>query len=144
MTNFKSAFQVGLKAAQKAEAAKKEIKEVFNDLNKQLSEASDGKLIIEIQQLTRPLPLPFNLVQQGEKYWAIVARNPKLKASPIKELAEWQIDRHGYPCKITWSGIEEYCEKKQAVETGLEHLLQDPTTAEKLQSLVNTSDMVKI
>ncbi len=122
MTDFKAAFQDGLKAAQDAELARKEINQVFKDLNKQLSEVSKGKLRIERTRLEEPKVGFLRWIgpfEPPKMYWAIVVINPKVKDSPPKELAKWSLDRAGYPCKIGWGDREEYCEDKQASIKGL-------------------------
>lgn len=140
MSDFKSAFSDGLDAAQKAEAARHEIENVFRDLNEQLAEASDGKLATERTVLERDrswftaLSSPLG---PRETYQAIVAFNPTIEGTSPKELCEWESGRGGYPCKLTWGSDEHYCEDKQALEDALSDLLRDPIVAEKLWSLIN-------
>lgn len=144
MEDFKSAFKDGLKAAHDAEMARKEIDEVFNDLNKQLTEASKGKLKIERRQLEERRAIAVRIaspLEPPETYWAIVASNPTIKDLPpiipqFKELAKWQAGRAGYPCKISWGAQEEYCEDKQALEKCLANLLRDAIVAERLDALM--------
>jgi hypothetical protein len=139
MIDFKSAFNEGLDAAQKAKAARLEIDNVFKDLNQQLTEVSEGKLTIEREQLEPPRSWVTQLaiLQPPEKYWAIVARNPTIEGSSFQELCKWESGRAGYPCKLTWGGNEHYCEDKQALENTLSNLLRDPIIAEKLISLMD-------
>jgi hypothetical protein len=140
VSNFKSAFNEGLEAAQKAKAARLEIDNVFKDLNQQLTEVSEGKLTIAQEQLELPRPWAAQLatlLEPPEKYWAIVARNPTIEGSSFQELCKWESGRAGYPCKLTWGGNEHYCEDKQALENTLSNLLRDPIIAEKLVSLMD-------
>ncbi len=145
MSNFKSAFNEGLDAAQKAEASRLEIDNVFKDLNQQLTEISEGKLTVERRQLERSQPWMIKLASPFEHsalYWAIVAHNPTIEGS-LKRLCEWESGRAGYPCKLDWDGDEYYCEDKQALEDTLSNLLRDPSIAEKLLSLIDLKDEKK-
>jgi len=140
MSDFKSAFNEGLDAAQKAEASRLEIDSVFKDLNQQLTEVSEGKLTIKRSQLDRPrnwivqMSTPF---ERAEKYWAIIAHNPTIEGSSFQKLCEWESGRAGYPCKLTWGGDEHYCDDKQSLEDTLSNLLRDPIIAERLLSLID-------
>ena len=139
MEDFKSAFMDGLKAARDAEIARKEIGEVFNNLNIQLAEVSKGKIRIErrIFEVERPLVARIALsFEPPETYLAIAAVNPTIKDSQPKELAKWQTDIAGYPCQISWGSQVEYCEDKQALERCLANLLRDAVVAERLDALM--------
>lgn len=140
MTDFKSAFNEGLNAAQKVKAARTEIDNVFKDLNQQLTEVSGGKLTIERERLARPQA--FALLNPPQRYWALVARNPIIKSSS-RELCEWDSGRAGYPCKLTWASEEHYCEDKEALKNNLSDLLRDPIIAEKMISLMDSTSTTK-
>ena len=139
MTDFKSAFKQGIDAARKAEASRNEINSVFEDLNKQLSEVSAGKLTIERRQLLRPIPSWASALERPKKYWALVAHNPLIGKSPATELCEWDSSKAGYPCKLTWDSEKRYCENKRALEDALSELLRDPIVSEKMTFLITKS-----
>ena len=146
MSDFKSAFNKGIQAAEAADAANKEIDLVFQDLNKQLAEATVGKLTIRRQLLERPrersleqyLPPsgPFEAWLPPDTYWALVAVNPKIESS-YDELCEWDSDSAGYPCTLTWGFEKHYCENKQSLEDTLSELLRDPIISRKMLTLMN-------
>ena len=139
MTDFKIAFREGLTAAEKAEQAKKEINKVFEELNKQIKEISNNKIQIEIRNFQEKLDLTEILkhpIPEIRGYPAIVAFNPKIKSSPVKQLARWAQDNRGFPCKITWNGNTKYCEDKEALEQAISELLKDPVIGEALDSLM--------
>jgi hypothetical protein len=139
MTDFKAAFEDGIKAAQQAEAAKKEIDSVFTELNKQLSEATRGKLLIERRYMPDEIVGFFISLAEFRRptHLAITARNPSIKQSEPKELSKWESGRAGYPCKVSWGGNEAYCENKEGLERVLSDLLRDPVVAGILYSLIN-------
>ena len=146
MIDYKVAFREGLTAAEKADMARKEIDSVFEQLNHEISEASDGKIVIERQ--TFYVPDTRNEVIQAfdaitsfpnqpkrPTYLAIAARNPTIPDGPVKELASWSTDRKGYPCNISWEGKTQFCEDKEALEEALAELLRDPIVGQKLYAL---------
>jgi len=142
MTDFIDAFKGGLDAAKAADRARKEIDEVFSDLDRQIIEVSEGKLSIERREyyVTKSSweALRFSFPPKSkETYWAIVAKNPTIKKTPYKELAKWQEDPVGYPCKLIWAKQEQICEDRAALEICLADLLRDPIVGERLYVLMN-------
>jgi hypothetical protein len=137
MNDYKSAFSEGLKAAERANAARKEIDQVFKDLNTQLSDITEGRIHVIREQRARNSTLKLVITLEPDYYWAIIAYNPKVGSSPNKELCEWEMGSAGYPCKMIWSGNTHYCENKQALEATLSVLLKDAIIAEKFWFLMN-------
>jgi hypothetical protein len=144
MVNFVEAYKTGLDFAELADKRKQEVDAVFKNLNEQLSEVTEGKLYISIKNSLAPdslLASPTNMLKTlltRQVYDAIVAENPFVKSSTI-ELARWEQDRSGYPCKISIisSGETIYCEDKSGLEEGLAQLLCDPAVGKILHNLVN-------
>ena len=142
MVNFVEAYKDGLNSAELAEKRKNEINSVFNDLNQQLADATNGKVFIlrmdfreEIKNKSDPRFFA-NLIMEPKYYSAIAAENKAVKNS-ARELARWAEDRAGYPCKITLDSATMYCEDKKGLENGLEKLLRDPVVGETLRKLQN-------
>jgi len=142
MTDFINAFKGGLGAAEAADRARRDIDEVFSDLDSQIREGSDGKLSIarvefEIEKSSWNALLISFPPKPKETYWAIAATNPTIKQSHESELAKWQMDPLGYPCKLSWSQNEYICVDRAALESCLADLLRDPTVGEYLYVLMN-------
>jgi len=142
MVDFITAFQEGLNAAEIADKNKREINSVFDELNRQLSEATDGKVKVVIRDnileaLSRSISL--FTVNQPKKNQAIWALNPLFQSSS-KELAIWNQDPNGYPCKISFGNKEHYCEDKSDLENTLAIMLQDPIVGETLSKLIRLSE----
>jgi hypothetical protein len=138
---FKAAFQDGLKSAQDAETARREIGEVFMELNKEISEASNGTLTIKRMLLPitpEHVTLAIALVLKNSPPESVIAAsNPKAISSEWKKLCGWSSDRAGYPCKLIYASSERYCENKQALKKCLADLLRDPVVGETLFQLMN-------
>ncbi len=136
MANFSKSFRKGLSSAKDAEANRKEIESVFQVMNDELCKETDGKVRIEVQEFDAPLRvLDLDFLKPRETYSAIAAYNPKVKESPLKELAKWSQDRAGYPCKIELGNMQTSCEDKLALEKQLAYLLEDPLVGEALYKL---------
>ena len=138
MVNFVEAYKAGLNSAELAEKRKSEINSVFNDLNKQLAEETNGKIVISRKEFVDYKDFKsYALSSLEPKYYsAIAAENPFVKNSR-KELAKWSQDRAGYPCKIILDSKTIYCEDKQGLENAIAELLRDPVVGEILYKLQN-------
>ncbi|MCI5149631.1 MAG: hypothetical protein D3916_09635 [Candidatus Electrothrix sp. MAN1_4] len=140
MIDFKESFKQGIQAAKTVDENKKEIRAVFEELNRQLSEQSKGKLRIERKDFFMNGVLQ-NVVdvlnaKRIKKYSAIAASNPEIPEADAVELARWKADRNGYPCQIDLDGEQMYCEDKVALENSLNELLRDPEVATKLYNVM--------
>ena len=137
MVNFVDAFKTGLNSAELAEKNRTEVNSVFIDLNQQLKEITDGKIVISRRQFYERGNMPPILdMIYGKTYSAIAAENPFVTNSS-KELARWSQDRSGYPCKIILGSETMYCQDKKGLENGLAELLRDPVVGETLRKLQN-------
>jgi len=138
MVDFSESFDIGISAAEDAEARRQEIADVFYDLNEQLVTPTEGKILIERVEFYEPRKsFKVSLFEVRPSYWAIAAKNPLAELSNNVELAKWKQDRAGYPCKITFGDEAIYCEDKEALERGLSVLLRDPVVGEALRNLMN-------
>jgi hypothetical protein len=151
MIDFIAAYKKGLNAAEIADKNQREIDSVFDDLNKQLAAATDGKVKIIIKGNYMSGIRAF-LAQADEdlkvinkKYTPsdekILALNPLTKVE--EGLAYWSQDRYGYPCKISYDNKVNICEDKSALEKTLATLLQDPIVGAALYKLTQGSDSVQ-
>lgn len=141
MTDYTKAFKEGLTAAKDADIARREINEVFKELDQQIRKGSDGKIAVDRRQ--------YEVRESGwqsmftiqpkvkETYWAITAHNPSFPDSPVKQLARWTPGRAGYPCKIVWGDTEMSCYDRQSLESSLAEVLRDPLVGEKIYELMN-------
>lgn len=148
MADFKKAFNIGINSAEKAERSKQQVNEVFIELNRQLAEVSNGKLAIVIVNeseasdilsgtlgsIATMLAAANNAALNAPK--VISAKNPKAKEPKYKKLAGWKQDRAGYPCVISYGSKEFYCDDKEALESSLSDLLQDPIVGDTLHKLM--------
>jgi len=144
MAEYQEAFEEGIQAAKKASAAKKEIEEVFVELNRELRDVTENKVEIRRETRTRKplweLAVTYAIRQAlgpVDKYVALVAVNPSDEGIPKKELAEWKQGRFGYPCRIISEDREVSCENREALEQALADLLREPSVGEKLFALLS-------
>lgn len=138
MADFKSAFQRGMDAAEVSERNRKEIDDVFAELNRQLDEVTSGAVEIKrtsyTERQSNPFVLAIDIYGKRDTYRALAAFHKR--SNKDRELARWHQDRNGYPCKITLGESELYCEDKEALERALAGLLSDAIVGEILQNLM--------
>lgn len=141
MVDFSESFSIGISAAERAETNREEISGVFKDLNNQLSRSTNGRIVIKrVEFYENPNLLTMDWFKTGlKKYWAIAATNPYAD-SKNEELAKWDEDRGGYPCKIRFGEYDLHCEDKEALEERLSALLRDPIVGETLHKLMQLPD----
>ena len=141
MTDFRAAFQLGQEAAMNAEMARREIDSVFKEINAQLAEPTEGKIEIYRGEFDKKSSGLFGSLTTSwpisrETYLAIAARNPKAANRGGVELARWEVERGGYPCEVSWGGVEHTCHDRESLEASLALLLKDAIVGEKLRSLM--------
>ncbi|MCF5747103.1 hypothetical protein [Pseudomonas tremae] len=152
MADFKLALKKGLDAAEKAEANRKEIESVIEELNKQLQEDTDGKLeiiqdldyadtsaavraAIFIGGLSGAVGMGNNAAHL-QKVNYLSCRNPRSENKNKLRLSEFKVGRAGYPCELKVGDEEMFCEDKQALEQALSYLLSDPVAADKMYKVM--------
>ncbi len=139
MPDYRKALRDGLKSAEDLARVKSEIAQIWKNFVKELSEETDGRINInikkEIEQETGLFAAPL-LGRQHRTYLAIVAENPKSKNKLEKELARWEQERTGYPCRIIFGDVQLRCDDAGALESALVQLLRDPIVGEKLHALM--------
>jgi hypothetical protein len=149
MTDFAAAFRQGQQAAQQAVVDKAEINEVLDALSRQLSEATDGRIVISIAEFPSLAGGIANFAIAAQQAIAggserrllkerwICARNVKAQDTSEKKLAKWERPFEGYPCTITFDNRDVRCHDRDGLERGLAEMLQDAWVGEKLRELVN-------
>tara|TARA_R100000655_G_scaffold79128_1_gene118540 strand:+ start:3909 stop:4343 length:435 start_codon:yes stop_codon:yes gene_type:complete len=135
MFDFKESFNAGMSVAEKAEENHHEINQVFDELNKQLDEISEGKIEIDIREFSIP-DNPLNVFGKRETYLSICARNPKSEMNSWKQLARWEQDSFGYPCKIKIDQATRFCGDQEALSDALSEMLSNVDVAKTLRALI--------
>ncbi|WP_139831488.1 MULTISPECIES: hypothetical protein [unclassified Pseudomonas] len=147
MVDFISSFNKGQDAAKKAEANKDEIDSVFDNMNKQLGEASSGALKVDIVFKSNPFMDFLSVTSKskaGGSYWALAAVNPLAESYEPKEIAKWKADQNGYPCLVITDAEEIYCEDKSALEKALSSLLARPEVGKVFRLVMNQKQKLEI
>jgi len=129
MPDFEKSFQAGLDAARNTQAARAEVRSVFDEFNAGLSRASGGaaKLVIEerkepISKKGNNLSIGLHFLTEYQAYDALVIQNVAAKNVSGREVARWRQYELGYPCWIAMSGREIACGDKQSLEALLSEL----------------------
>lgn len=140
MADYVKAIKKGLNAAAIADANRREIDSVFNELNRQLTEATDGKITAQIVAFSESKPRP-NLAHTPQwPYKAICVFNFSL-GEVATQLARWHQDTHGYPCKISYGNKEIYCEDKASLENALADMLRAPSVGKVLSKIITLAEI---
>lgn len=140
MPDFANALEKGFKAARRAEVARHEIDQVFDDLSKQVLKATNGKVEIfraqyEVEETGWPITMFTFPPKPKDKYLAIAASNPTIGRKSQVQLARWVPGEGGYPCTVAWHKQENICQDGASLATCLAEMLSDPIVGQKLQSL---------
>lgn len=148
MTDFREAFQTGLEAYEKAESARTEIFQVFDELARQVHEASNGRIRIErkdqlglqqiatrmIEGLTAAPSLPSN--RPPPTYEALIATIPNQRQGA--KLCDYELSQQGYPVTLVYNKnqMRVRCHDRESLEVALQSLLKHPSTGGKLRTLL--------
>lgn len=138
MVDFVTSLRAGISAAEAADRARKEILEVFEELNRQLASAFDGH--VQIKLADRPQEKVAQAVKLlADREWGnqfLLATNPNGEDGNGVELAFWSTSRDGYPCRIRLAGSEYFCEDRQGLEETLQTVLARADIGAKINSLL--------
>lgn len=145
MAKYIDSLHKGLTAAKNAEYNRKEVDSVFEELNQLLTGATDGKVAIKRIQFTEPVDLSraasgsLSAFFARGKYWALAAVFLPSGTIEYTELAKWEQDSSGYPCRLSFGATRFTCEDRAALEEVLETLLADSAVGEILHKYMNMS-----
>ncbi|VVE00253.1 hypothetical protein PCO31110_02107 [Pandoraea communis] len=138
MVDFTKHLNIGLDAAKTAEDNRAEIDAVFDELNKQLLAATEGKVQIQRKEFRDGWQFTKNF--QPVTYFALAVCSTIPTVNPT-EIAKWNMARSGYPCEIELAGNGKwYCEDRKGLETAFGTLLQDPLVGETIQKYMRMPD----
>ena len=149
MTDFIAAFRSGLNAAEKADLARKEIASVFRELNEQLRDPTQGRVEIITYEFEGHDDNFFGIgissrysatYGRAPTHWAVAARNPKAADTKPRELASWQQDRAGYPCTLSWGGLERRGNDRESLQAALAAMLEDGIVAGRINGVMRLPD----
>jgi len=135
MAKYIDSLNKGLSAAKDAERNREEIAAIFRELNEQLAIATDGKVAIERIEFREPSVLPglgLASIFDRKKYWALAVVFLPSKTVAPAEIARWEQDNSGYPCRVMFGVDKYYCDDKAGLEGVLETLLADAAVGEVL------------
>ncbi|WP_210526463.1 hypothetical protein [Pantoea ananatis] len=142
MPDFLSSLHEGMDSARRAEENKKEIDNVFDELNQQLASATDGnvKIIRTTFRILKDdnvwglvtMALPGNYTS----YSGLGVAHTQLGLSPI-EVCKWSSDKNGYPCIIEIDKRKLYCEDKESLEYNIAELLKDSSVGNAIIKMMN-------
>lgn len=135
MTDFTKSFNAGMQAATQAESNRAEVDDVFKELNEQIGSLTDGKVQFSIRTFDEKINPLTNIFTDRKQYTAIAAHNPKA-ATEWVELALWEQDVYGYPCKVHLGRETKYCEDKEAVSNAIRALISEVGVAKKIRNLM--------
>jgi hypothetical protein len=135
MADFKTALTKGLSAALEAERRRNEVKQILDDLNFQVYEATNRKIIISIESININAITAILLGDKNTQQFTLTAFSTD-ENTRKRVLCSWRQANEGYPCTLTIGKNIYSCEDKQALENCLTELLQDAEVGEKIHALM--------
>ncbi|WP_026878527.1 hypothetical protein WMO13_06490 [Ignatzschineria larvae DSM 13226] len=130
MSLFTESFQKGIENANKVEKQKREIEEVFKELDREILNATEGIISIEIKENTRvniwgTQKRDENFLKQYTALIAIVLKQDSKQKS--YELAEIKTaDNGGYPCRVIFDNQSNEALDKQSLRLIISDMLSSP------------------
>lgn len=146
MADYLISLRHGLEAADRTAKEKKEISDIFKELNQQLNTGTQGRLAIGIHEFRG----------SGEKKSTASAAlgsavlgfldlathtglglSHKLERLPVAKLAVWRQETAGYPCDVIFGSAKYSCGDRAALERALKILLADPSVGAKVHEYMS-------
>lgn len=142
MTDFKNKFKIGIEAFKDAEKNRSEIREVFSELNEQLSEIAEGKVQIKIydypsENIAGAAKAALMLSGAKISYDRWIVAVHAIDNSKRFKLARWFEDVSGYPCAVSAQSERWDAYDRAALEEILGRLLTLPETGRVMVELRN-------
>lgn len=144
MKDYKESLLAGIAAAKKAEDNRNEVKEVLDDLDRQIRNISGDKAGFGIATFFKEDDSHLSvgvLLTQGrkrEQYKGLAIFDYNQRNGI--EIAEWIQNDSGYPCTIRYRGQKLFCSNKNELENALASLLRDVKTGEAILEQINRFD----
>lgn len=146
MADFKKALETGLAANKDANAKRREIGGVVEELSTTLRAATSDVVQVVLRQAVREKVrvlrgIVANLTGENRevtevRYTALVAERivePKQSA----ELAEVELEPTGYPVYVRSSGVNGHAYDRESLERVLSEVLEHPDTGGRIQRLLD-------
>jgi hypothetical protein len=145
MVDFIGAMNLGLEAADKLSADRKEIRAVIAEASRQIFDATGGVIKIDLRKFDKPQSSMSRLAElalaavarETIDGLALVGRDGDKEV--VSLLASWTTSKGGYPVKMQHSGSEITCHDKSGLEEGIAKVLASPTTGQQLRSKLNAA-----
>jgi hypothetical protein len=146
MNDFVKAFQLGQTAAEKAQADRTSIARILNKLQTEVLEATNQTIEITLAEQTAMKDLLSHattinaLLEEvpGKKRGRVLflcARNIKVENSKLTQLAKWEEDPAGFPCRLMFGKNDLISYDGQQLEQALIKFLADPVVGEELAKI---------
>jgi hypothetical protein len=130
MASFLDAFRDGISAAKTVRENFKEVQRVLLHLKDEVFVETGGRVSVRICRLVCKDSLNWSTLDDTKKlkegqlhYYAICADNPNARDSLV-ELARWEQDDTGFPCRITCGGRVFHCADREKLENALREMLR--------------------
>lgn len=143
MTDFLSSLKAGLAAHDQAEADKREIALVVEDLGNQALAVSDDTVTIAILEISRSRTLAEMFEKDGggflggnRVYDALCFQRAK-EPQGYRELATWEDEEGGYPVRLSFDGQRFACHDKASLEQTFIRLVQTAAAGKALAELAS-------
>ena len=143
MASFIDAFRDGMAAAKTVRENFREVQRVLLHLKEEVFIETSGRVSVRICRLVSKDKLNWSTLEDTLKlrkddvhYYAICADNPQVQDSLI-ELARWEQDKTGYPCRITTEGRVFHCDNRDKLEAGLQEMLRQTENGMRIARLMS-------
>jgi len=136
---FLDSIKSGIAKAEAADQNLKSVTAVFSELNRVLSDYTDGKL-----KITRKMSINSRIASISAKILEsqasdstksdVIALNSKIETKTYAEVAKWRQHVNGFPCTINFEGREYMCESTDDLKAALSELLSSVSFGKALSN----------
>ncbi|WP_152967538.1 hypothetical protein [Pannonibacter phragmitetus] len=147
MVDFKSQLAKGYKSHQKATEQKAEIRSVLNELSKQVTDFTKGRVGIKLEttlasQVSHTLGWAASLINKAQssaplkRHYNLIAYDISQTTTDIKNsLSSWETSNTGFPCILRFDDTTHVANDRKSLETILGELLASPETGRIISNI---------
>jgi len=136
MSKFLAFANIGMTAAAKATKSRREVDEVFAELNRDLEALGDVRLVVREFHELPGISAAIQTFMNPKQYMALAVESTSNESFRPMQIARWKQPLEGYPCWVITEGEEVACEDRRSLEAELGRLLSSVKVGQALTAAI--------